>query len=436
MKLEKWLKKNRNIKSLIIATPDLNGIWRGKRTPSSQISKIEKGNFRMPISIQNLDIWGKDIEESKWVFKTGDADGKCFWTGRMPLNISWLNKPSALIPVSLFLENNSPFSGDPRFLLNNIKNKFKEKKLNCVLGIEIEFYLIKSKKDLKYSDKDNLYSISEMEDLDHYFNEIQLACELQDIVIESTISECGPGQFEIVLKHQNDIVKVADDIMFLKYIIKGLAEKNGFRASFMPKPFGEKAGSGMHAHCSIIDNNDNNIFDNGKSDGSKLLKNAIAGLLNTMAETTLVMAPNLNSYRRFTSESHAPNLISWGYENRTVAIRIPGGENNSRRIEHRVAGSDVNPYLYIFSIVSGILFGIDNKLNPIKPVNGNAYATDNEFLPASWQAAINSFQNGSFVKEMFPKELIQMFLDCKNQECKTLSTKVTDDELYAYLNSV
>ena len=155
-----------------------------------------------------------------------------------------------------------------------------------------------------------------------------------------------------------------------------------------------------------------------------------------MQETTLIMAPHLNSYRRIVSETHAPNIISWGYENRTVALRVPGGENKSKRIEHRVAGSDVNPYLLLSAIILGIEKGINEKILPSSPEDGNAYNSENQILPGSWQASLNKFKKGGFIKKNFPKEIIEMFLDCKSQECQKLTSKVSDEELQAYLNTV
>ena len=436
MKLEKALGDRKNLKNISIATPDLNGVLRGKKLPISQLNKVETGNFRMPLSVQNLDIWGRDIESSNWVFKTGDADGRCHWTGYQPILVSWLKNPTALVPVSLYLENGKPFLGDPRHFLESVEKIISNKKLTCVVGAEIEFYLIKENKNLDLSSKENAYSISEIDGYEDFFNQISKVCSEHDIKIESTVSECGPGQFEIVLKHQNNILKVADDIVFIKYIIKGIADKLGLKASFMSKPFGDKAGSGLHSHISLLNENKKNIFDNGKPDGSEILKSSIAGLIKTMPELSLITAPHLNSYRRLTMDSHAPNAISWGYENRTVAIRIPGGDFKSRRIEHRVAGSDVNPYLYLSGIVLGIMEGIENKLTPPAPIEGNGYASDSEILPSSWQSSINMFRKGEFVKEKFPSELREMFLDCKIQEYNTLATKVTIDEISAYLETV
>ena len=224
--------------------------------------------------------------------------------------------------------------------------------------------------------------------------------------------------------------------MFLKHIIRSIAPKFGYTACFMSKPFGDLPGSGIHVHYSLVNEQNENIFDNGTPEGSNNLRYAIGGLIKTMPEVTLIMAPHLNSYRRLVSETHAPNIISWGYENRTVALRVPGGDNKSKRIEHRVAGSDVNPYMLISSIVLGVNEGIEKQIEPPNPEVGNAYKSNNDGLPASWQASISEFQNGQFIHNRFPKELVDMFLNCKKQECQKLTSKVTDDEMNSYLNTV
>jgi len=435
MTLGNFFKSYSEIQNINIVLTDLNGIFRGKKIPLSQIDKIEKGNFRMPFSVLNLDIWGNDIEKSRWVFDSGDADGKCFWTKRKPLILSIANTKSAILPVAMHYEDGKPFLGDPYHFLMKLENNLKNKKLKPIVGVELEFYLIKegSKNDPIES---NMYSISELNKNSELFDEISAACEENNIKIESTISESGPGQFEIVLLHNDSLVTVAENIIFLKYIIRNLSLKYGYDASFMSKPFGDLAGNGMHVHCSILNDSNENIFDNGTTEGSEQLKFAIKGLIDTMQETTLIMAPHLNSYRRIVSETHAPNIISWGYENRTVALRVPGGDNKSKRIEHRVAGSDVNPYLLLSAIILGLEKGINEKMLPANPEDGNAYSSDNQSLPGSWQASFNKFKNSEFIKKNFPKELIEMYLDCKSQECQKLTSKVSNEELQAYLKTV
>ena len=435
MKLTNFFEGHPEIKNLKVVLTDLNGVFRGKKIPISQIYKIENGNFRMPFSVMNLDIWGNDIEKSKWVFSTGDADGKCFWTKKKPLIINGDNNNSALVPVSMHHENKKPFMGDPSHLLIELESNLRKQNLTPVMGVELEFYLIKIKSNLEYSDS-NMYSISEIDKHHELFDEIAKISEENNIKIESTISEAGPGQFEIVLLHSNSLIGVAENIIFLKYIIRSLALKHGYDVSFMSKPFGNLPGSGIHVHYSILDDRNKNIFDNGTLEGSSSLMFAIGGLMETMSELTLIMAPHLNSYRRIVSETHAPNIISWGYENRTVALRVPGGENKSRRIEHRVAGSDVNPYLLIASIILGVQKGLKEKIKPSSPEDGNAYNSEKQILPASWQSSISKFKNSKFVKNNFPNEFVEMYLDCKSQECQKLTSKVTDEELHAYLKTV
>ena len=156
-----------------------------------------------------------------------------------------------------------------------------------------------------------MYSISEIDKHHELFDEIAKISEENNIKIESTISEAGPSQFEIVLLHSNSLIGVAENIIFLKYIIRSLAVKHGYDVSFMSKPFGNLPGSGIHVHYSILDDRNKNIFDNGTLEGSSSLMFAIGGLMETMSELTLIMAPHLNSYRRIVSETHAPNIISW-----------------------------------------------------------------------------------------------------------------------------
>ena len=435
MKLLDFIQSETDIKNLNVVLTDLNGIFRGKKIPISQINKIQNGHFRMPISVMNLDIWGNDIENSKWVFETGDADGRGFWTHKKPLLIKSVSPNNAIIPVSMHNEDKTPFLGDPIHLLVDLEKKLSNKKLKPIIGIELEFYLLR-KNFSNIISESNMYSIAEIDSNYELFEEIFKSCEENKIKIESTVSEAGAGQYEIVLTHNDNLIEVATNVVFLKHIIRSIAPKFGYTACFMSKPFGDLPGSGIHVHYSLVNEKNENIFDNGTPEGSNKLRYAIGGLIKTMPEVTLIMAPHLNSYRRLVSETHAPNIISWGYENRTVALRVPGGDNKSRRIEHRVAGSDVNPYMLISSIVLGVNEGIEKQTEPPNPEVGNAYKSNNDGLPASWQASISEFQNGQFIYNRFPKELVDMFLNCKKQECQKLTSKVTDDEMNSYLSTV
>jgi glutamine synthetase len=186
----------------------------------------------------------------------------------------------------------------------------------------------------------------------------------------------------------------------------------------------------------LIDENGINVFDNGGEEGTPLLLNAVAGLLATMQQNTLTFAPHENSYRRLLPGAHAPTSVSWGYENRTAAIRIPGGDPIARRIEHRVAGADANPYLVLASILGGALLGIENEMQPVAPITGNAYSMTLDNLPLDWATAIDAFRKGANVPAIFSKRLQTMLVECKMQELRKFARYVTKFEYDSYLEIV
>ena len=183
-----------------------------------------------------------------------------------------------------------------------------------------------------------------------------------DIPADTAISETGLGQFEINLMHSDDALRAADDTWLFKMMVKGLARRHGFAASFMAKPYPEYSGNGLHTHFSLLDRDGNNVFDNGGPEGTTMLHNAVAGCLAAMHDCTLIFAPHANSYDRLVPGMHAPTGIAWAYENRTAAVRIPSGSSAARRIEHRVAGGDVNPYLMLAAILGAALIGIEDGI--------------------------------------------------------------------------
>jgi len=201
----------------------------------------------------------------------------------------------------------------------------------------------------------------------------------------------------------------------------------------MAKPYADYSGNGMHMHFSVLDTDGNNIFDDSGPKGSEQLQNAIAGCLNAMPGSMLILAPHANSYDRLVPGAHAPTKLCWGYENRTVAIRVPGGNHKARRIEHRVAGGDVNPYLLLSAVLGAALDGIAQKLTPPAPVTGNAYALDAPELPATWQDALDVFQTDPAVARIFPKALINNMAMTKRQEIGEVATLSEEERIALYL---
>ncbi|MCP1169667.1 glutamine synthetase family protein [Limimaricola litoreus] len=425
---------------------DLNGVLRGKRMPADQLDKVMAGSVRMPLSIVGLDIWGEDIEGGAMVFETGDADGICVPTGRGAMPMSWTRKPTALIPLWMTEEGGAPFLGDPRRALASVVDRFTALGLTPVVATELEFYLFDPSGDLpappcspitgKRLMSDGALCLDELEHFDAFLNDVYAACLSQGIPADSAISENGAGQFEINMRHLADPMRAADDALLFKRVVRGIARQHGFGATFMAKPYGDRAGSGFHVHMSLADAEGRNLFDDGGDDGTPMMLNAVAGLLETIQENALTFAPHENSFRRLLPGAHAPSNVAWGYENRTVAIRIPGGDHRARRIEHRVAGADANPYLVLASVLGGALLGIERELTPPPSITGDAYSLDLPHLPLDWATAIRAFQHGKLVPEIYSRRLQRMFVEAKKQEQARFNRHVTELEFHSYLEVV
>jgi glutamine synthetase len=428
------------------AVCDLNGALRGKRLPVGRATSALTGGTRMPLSITGVDVWGEDIVGGKLVFETGDADGVCEWTGRGPLPMSWTAQPTALIPLWLAKDDGTPFAGDPRRALAAVLDRYAALGLTPVTATELEFYLVDPTTDRpsaprspisgKLLDSDSVLALRELDHFERFLDDVYAACAVQGVPADSAIAENGPGQFEINLLHSADALRVADDAVLFKEIVRGVARKHGLAATFMAKPYGDRAGSGLHVHFSLVDRDGVNVFDNGGERGSDSLRHAVGGLLAAMSESTLLFAPHMNSYRRLRPGNHAPSAMAWGYENRTAAIRIPGGNPKARRIEHRVAGADANPYLVLAAILGAALAGIEAKMSPSEPIVGDAYARHLPMLPPDWASAVDAFEQGAMIPKMLSPTLQRMLIDCKRQEMEVFAQRVTDFEYHTYLETV
>ncbi len=429
-----------------VAACDLNGQMRGKRVPPSYAEKLDKGAVRMPLSALNVDLWGADIEGSPLVFESGDADGVLLPTDRGPVPMPWLATPTALVPMSLHNDDATPFAGDPRHALSAVLARYAAKGWSMVAATELEFTLLDASGDQpqppfnpitkRKLDNESVLSISEMDAFDVFFTELYDGCEAMGIPAQTTISESGIGQFEINLNHQ-DAMRCADDTWLFKALVRGLARKHGFAATFMAKPYVNDAGNGMHVHFSVVDAQGRNVFDNGGPDGTDELRSAVAGCLAAMPGSTLIFAPHGNSYTRLVPGAHAPTGACWAYENRTAAIRIPGGAPVARRIEHRVAGGDINPYLMLAAVLGAALIGIEDAMQPPAPITGNAYEIDGlPQLAPDWSSAVTAFQNDPIVARIFPGDLIRNMAMTKRQEIARFADRPANEHWLSYLEAV
>ncbi len=424
-----------------VGTVDLNGRWRGKRMPGTSASKVAKGGVRLPLSVQNLDITGADIEDSPLVFASGDADGVALPTGRGPVPMPWLLGETALEPVALHYDDGTPFPGDPRHALARVLARYDARGWKVVAALELEFYLVTrtdtgiapvNRPDGQPLTGTEVLSLDDLDAFDAFFGDLYDGAKAMGLAADTAISEGGTGQFEVNLVH-NDAMRAADDAQLFKTLVKGLAARHIMTATFMAKPFADQAGNGAHVHFSVVDPYDKNVFDNAGPEGSATLHQAIAGSLQGLGELGLLFMPHGVSFDRLVDGAHAPTGIGWGYENRTAAIRIPGGPPTARRIEHRVAGGDTCPYLMLAGILGSALEGVEQAMTAPPPITGNAYEADLAQMPGNWDAAIGAFETSPLAASIFDPMLIDNLVRSKRQEQAINTDLSAQDRLLMYL---
>lgn len=441
-----WLHDHPEVRNVRCGAADLNGQARGKRVPRRFAEKLETEGTRFPLSVLNLDIWGEDIDDSPMVFETGDPDGLLLPTERGYVPMPWLSAPSALIPVWMHAEDGTPYAGDPRHALARVVDRYKALGLTPVAATEMEFYLVDdsgreirqpmSPRSGKRRPGAEILSLRALDAFDDFFNDLYDACEAMDIPAEAAISEAGTGQFEVNLEHVPDALKAADDAWLFKMLVRGLARNHGMAASFMAKPYDDYAGNGLHTHFSVIDADGKNLMANDTFEGTDMLHNAIAGCLKGIPDLALIFAPHGNSYERLVPNSHAPTGICWAYDNRTASIRVPGGSYKARRVEHRVAGGDVNPYLFLAAVLGSALIGIEDNLKPGAPITGNAYDQDLPQVPSTWADAIEAFDKSPIARRIFDPLLVDNFVLTKRQEMMNFDQLTPEEQLDLYLDTV
>ncbi|MEP5765035.1 MAG: glutamine synthetase family protein [Halieaceae bacterium] len=440
-----FLRAHPDITTIEALLPDCNGVMRGKWLPRHKLAKVFQGEFKLPITALSLDIWGRDVEEL--VFEAGDADGICRPIEGSLLPTPWASDQSyGQVMLSLYNPDESPYMGDPRHVLKQVLSRFHNAGWRPVVAAELEFSLVHyDRRGIRHTCPvpaghepigGNTYGVDVLQHNAALLDDIRRACEVQQLPFDGIVKESAPSQYEINMQHVDNPVLAADQIQLIKRLIKGVAVKHGLIASFMAKPFENEAGNGMHVHCSVLDETGNNIFDDGTELGTDLLRHAVAGCMQYMAESTAIFAPNFNSYRRFQPGAHAPTSPCWGYDNRTVSVRIPAGKNSARRLEQRVAGADANPYLLYATLLSAIIEGIAQQLDPGEPITGDGYEQATESLPLYLPESIELFQNSDFITRNLGKELQRIYALSKLQENAEFRSRISELEYQSYLEKL
>ena len=443
-----FLEQHPEIREIDLLLPDMNAVLRGKRIQKKKLSSIYKKGIYFPASVFAMDVSGETMEETGLGFESGDQDIPCFPVPETLKKVPWQKQRGQLL-LRMFETDNSPFYGNPREVLQTVCEKLADSGLNPVVAVEMEFYLTDPKRrsgqapqparspETGQSETEGqLFSLSTLDVYEEFLHDISVASASQDIPADTVLSELAPGQFEINLYHVPDAVQACDHAVLLKRIIRSIARKHKMEATFMAKPYPEEAGSGMHVHVSLLDEKGQNLFQGKDASGSPELRFAVQGLRTTLAESMLICAPHANSFHRFQSGSYAPINSSWGYNNRTVSLRIPANDGPDMRIEYRLAGADANPYLLVAALLAGIHHGLSAKQNPPPPVEGNAYLEIDTELPRTWEQALNRFEQAEILPQYFGNKFCRLFSNLKSGEQTRFLSRIVAHEYDWYLKTV
>src|SRR5215471_18758305 len=444
--LEALLAANPKIQFVDAAISDICGNLRGKRLPAADAPKLFESGMQIPLSLHLMDVRGEMMNPQGRGYSDGDPDGTAWPIPGTVMEIYGAEPPRAQVLASLRDKTGAVLSYDPRAILERVASRFDELNLAPVAAHELEFYLIDEKRDRfgrplpPISPRTGLrettpsvYGLDELDAYQGFLTALNQAAALQRVPMSATSKEYAPGQFEANLRHQRDPLAASDHAIFLRQIVKAAAATKQFDATFMAKPYPDRSGSGQHVHVSLVDRNSRNVFDNGTEEGSELLRFAAGGLAALMPESMAFFAPNLNSYRRFAPDMFAPVNRRWGVNNRSAGLRVPIGPSEARRIEHRCAGADANPYLVPAAVLAGIHHGIVNKIDPGPPAIGNVSREPDTALPFSLEDALKLLQRAEVLPAYFGAEAISLYRETKAEELTRFKKLISAEEYEWYL---
>jgi len=426
-----WL-QDRKIEDVEAFVPDMAGSARGKVVPADQFGS---GQLKMPEAIFTQSISGNYIADESNV---EDRDMLLVPDPTTLRPVPWASDPAASVFLDCFHRDGTQVAKSPRTVLRNILAKYEARGWVPVVAPEVEFYLLSPHSDpnaeaeppegrLGWTELTKQpFSIDKMNDFDPFINSVYSYCEAQSICIDTLLQEMGPAQFEINFLHGNAL-ELADQVFLFKRTIREAAIEHEMHATFLAKPMAGEAGSALHIHQSIVDKHGKNIFSTDDGEASELFYGFLGGLQRYMPEVMLIFAPYVNSYRRFMNPESSPVNLAWAIDNRTVGLRVPDSPPEARRVENRLAGSDVNPYLAIAASLACGFLGMVEGLQPTDPMQGSAYRA--EFgLHRHIIGALEAMRDSNAMRDMLGEEFVTLYTALKDEEYREFQEIITPYE--------
>ena len=416
--------------------PDMTGIARGKILPKDLF--LNSGHMRLPKSVLLNTVNGQQPDNTAFVGDT-DPDMVCvpdLATARM---VPWAAEQVAVIIHDCEEFDGTPVALAPRSVLRRVLALYEAQGWQPVVAPEMEFYLVARHQNpheplqppLGRTGKPEAgrqsYSIDAVNDFDPFFLELSRFCEVHRLGVETLIHEAGAGQMEINFTH-GEPMDLADRVFLFKRTVRETALRHGIFATFMAKPMEAEPGSAMHIHQSILDaGTKQNIFSDADGSPTPAFHHYIAGLQRYVPQIMPMLAPYVNSYRRLSRFMSAPINVQWGYDNRTCGIRVPESDAANRRLENRVPGVDVNPYLAMAATLGAGYLGMVEKSLPSEPMKTSAWDMDFE-LPSHMEDSIRRMRECEPVRDVFGGAFIDAFLAVKELEYATYNRVISSWE--------
>ncbi len=428
--------REHNIHEVECVITDMTGIARGKILPKDLF--LGADHMRLPKSVLLNTVNGEQPNNTPYVGPT-DPDMVCMPDPATIRVVPWAVESVALVIHDCQNFDGSPVGLAPRAVLRRVLELYRQRGWRPVVAPEMEFYLVARNANpheplappMGRSGMIELgrqgYSIDAVNDFDPFFLELSAFCKAHELGVETLIHEAGAGQMEINFAH-GDALELADRAFLFKRAVRETALRHGIFATFMAKPMETEPGSAMHVHQSVIDiASGDNIFSGADGEASALFFSYIAGLEKYVPPALLLFAPHVNSFRRLSRFQSAPTNVHWGYDNRTCGIRIPNSTPHNRRVENRVPGVDVNPYLAMAATLGCGYLGMVEGLRPTEPTPDSAEHVHDD-LPRNLEDAIFRLRKCRPLASLLGELFVQAFCEVKELEFATFSRVISSWE--------
>jgi glutamine synthetase len=421
--------------TVILGIGDTNGIMRGKRIPASHWDTICKQGNALSIAMLAIDM-NCDVWDTPYVnFDNGYPDMHMFPLTK-PVSVPWEAGVAICFGRAEGVDQ-KPVPIDPRNALIAQVDRARAMGFDIMCGTELEFYLLDPETGRPRDSGIDVYGLSRAAEMEHVLGPIRSQINECGVPIEQSNPEYAAGQVEVNIRY-GDALQAADRVVLFKTLVKQLAVSQNYLATFMPKPFFEESGNGFHTHYSLWRDGQNMMSDGGKISATG--KAFVAGLQKRMCEMSICCSGTVNGYRRRQPYTFCPINTAWGYDNRTVGLRVIEAHDPSHsskvRVEKRDAGADANPYLLLAAEIAAGLDGIEQGLELADPVLGNAYEeADATPLPTDLGTAIGLARGSDWLKGVLGDLLWELTCQQAEREQGFFEQQVTQVELDRYLRT-